>query len=104
VTGCGEIEVACISKVLDETRSITGASYFGYAGRLINEIVDNHPGMRWWMTKDGLVIDVVSDDAERLSEFDRKAGRLTSEGMQAGRLSKDALREIAAELASAGTK
>src|ERR1700738_4965416 len=56
--------VACISKLLDETRSIRGRTYFGYAGRQIDEIVDNHPGMRWWMAKDGLVIDFVSDGAD----------------------------------------
>jgi hypothetical protein len=73
----------------------------GYAGRLIDEIVDNHPGLRWWMAKDGLVIDVVSDDAVRLSEFDRRAGQLVSDGMQAGKLSEHVLKNIAAELDAA---
>jgi hypothetical protein len=91
-----------ISPLLDQRRSIRGRTYFGYAGREIDQIVDNHPGMRWWMAKDGLVIDVVPDEAERLSEFDRRAGQLVCDGTQAGRLSEDALREIAAELDAAG--
>jgi hypothetical protein len=93
--------LASISKSLDETRSIRGRSYFGYAGRLIDEIVDNYPGMRWWMAKDGLVIDIVSDDADRLSEFDRRAGQLVWDGMQAGKLSEHVLKNIAAELDAA---
>jgi hypothetical protein len=91
-----------ISPLLDELRFIRGVTYFGYAGRQIDQIVSNYPGMRWWMAKDGLVIDVVPDEAERLSEFDRRAGQLVCDGTQAGRLFEDVVRKIAAELDAAG--
>jgi hypothetical protein len=91
-----------ISPLLDQGRSIRGATYFGYAGRQIDQIVDDYPGMRWWITKGGLVIDVVPDEADRLSEFDRRAGQLVCDGTQAGRLFEDVVRKIAAELDAAG--
>jgi hypothetical protein len=94
--------VVSISKLLDEKRSLRGTVYFGDAGRQIDLILHNYPGMRWWMEKDGLVIDIVPHDANRLSEFDRKAGQLVCDGTRAGRLSADVLREIAAELDAAG--
>jgi hypothetical protein len=71
--------VLSISKLLDEKRSLRGTVYFGDTGRQIDLILHNYPGMRWWMEKDGLVIDIVPHDANRLSEFDGKAGRLTCE-------------------------
>src|SRR3984893_12343116 len=91
-----------ISPLLGQRRSIRGRTVFGYAGRQIDQMVDNYPGMRWWMAKDGLVIDVVPDDADRLSEFDRRAGQLICDGTQAGRLFEDVVRKIAAELDAAG--
>lgn len=94
--------VASISKLLDEKRSLRGTVYFGNAGQQIDMILRNYPGMRWWMSKDGLVIDVVSDDAGQLSEFDRKAGKLVCDGMQDGKLSKAAVNKIATELDDAG--
>lgn len=94
--------VASISKLLDEKRSWRGTVYSGYAGREIDLILQNYPGMRWWMSKDGLVIDLVPNDASQLSEFDRKAGKLVCDGTQDGKLSKDAINKIASELDDAG--
>jgi len=94
--------IASISKLLDEKRSSRGTVYLGDAGHQIDLILRNYPRMRWWMSKDGLVIDVVPDDAGQLSEFDRKAGKLVCDGMQNGKLSKDALDKIAAELDDMG--
>ena len=37
--------------------------------------VETYPGMLWWMEKDGLVIDTVTPEASRLTEFDRRAGK-----------------------------
>jgi hypothetical protein len=94
--------VAFISKLLDEPRFFRGRTYFGFAGKLLGQIVSNYPDMRWWMAKDGLVIDVVPPDAGQLSEFDRQAGRMVLEGTRDGKLSDRVFREIAAELDAVG--
>ena len=95
--------IVSISKVLDERKSVRGQVYFGEAGSQIDKILHNYPGMRWWMEKDGLVIEVApSHTANRLSEFDRTAGKLVCDATRHGRLSTDAVEKIAAGLDVAG--
>jgi hypothetical protein len=52
--------------------------------------------MRWWMEKDGLVIEAVPHSANRLLDFDQKAGKLVCDGTQHGKLSADSVEQIAA--------
>jgi hypothetical protein len=94
--------IAHLSERLNEIRLIRGRTYFGQTGLQIDNILQNYPGMRWWMQKDGLVIDTVPPNVNRLSEVDRKSGKLICEGAQNRRLSADAIRQIARELDAAG--
>jgi hypothetical protein len=94
--------IVSISKLLDENKSLRGRVYYGDAGQQIDKILHNYPRMRWWMEKDGLVIDAVPLSANRLSDFDQKAGKLVCEGTTDGKLSADSVRQIAAGLDAAG--
>lgn len=95
--------IASISKVLDERKSLRGVAYFGEAGSQIDKILHNYPGMRWWMEKDGLVIDVAQQhSANRLSEFDRTAGKLVCDATRHGKFSTDAVGKIATRLDVSG--
>ena len=95
-------DIKSIPELLSERKSIRGTVFFGDAGRQIDQIVENYGDrhMRWWMAKDGLVVDVVSPKKSRLSKFDCFAGRLVVRNWVSGKLSKSALQEIAAELDS----
>jgi hypothetical protein len=95
--------IVSISKVLDERKSLRGVVYFGEAGSQIDKILHNYPGVLWWMEKDGLVIDVAPPhSANRLSEFDRTAGKLVCDATRHGKLSTDTVEKIAAGLDAAG--
>ena len=45
--------IVSLSARLDDTRYIRGRGYLGQIGRNIDGIVDNYPGMRWWMETGG---------------------------------------------------
>lgn len=94
--------IASLSNALNERRSLRGRVYFGELGRQIDKIVCNYPGMRWWMRQDGLVVDVVVPETAPLAEFDREAGKLTWERTVNGKVSKEAILEIATLLDTAG--
>jgi hypothetical protein len=95
--------ILSISKVLDERKSLRGVVYFGETGSQIDKILHNYPGMRWWMEKDGLVIDIAPQhSANRLPEFDRIAGKLVCDATRHGKLSTDTVGKIAAGLDAAG--
>lgn len=96
------VPVASISKLLDGKRSLRGTVYLGDVGSEIDKIVRNYAGMRWWMEKNGLVIDVAPHNANSLSEFDRMAGKLAYDGTVDGKLSTAVVSKIAAELDAAG--
>jgi hypothetical protein len=100
----GRFHIKSIPELLSERKSIRGRVFFGDAGRQIDQIVENYRArnMRWWMAKDGLVVDVVSPKQSQLSKFDCVAGGLVVKNWVSGKLSKSALQEIAAELDSEG--
>jgi hypothetical protein len=100
----GRFDIKSIPELLSERKSIRGRVFFGDAGRQIDQIVENYRArnMRWWMAKDGLVVDVVSPKQSQLSKFDCVAGGLVVRNLVSGKLSKSALQEIAAELDSRG--
>jgi hypothetical protein len=91
--------VSRVADLLKEHRHIRGLTFWSPAGTFIDRIVGNYvPNMRWWMSKDGLVIEVVNPDAATLSKFDQVAGKLTLDRMADGRLSRAEFVEIAGKL------
>jgi hypothetical protein len=97
-------EISFLHELLNKPRYPRGYTYFGDVGGQIDQIVSNYgeQRLRWWMAKDGLVVDVVTPEAGPLSAFDQLAGRLTYESMKDGGLSPSALSEVAAKLDAAG--
>lgn len=79
-----------------------GETIFAYVGTAIDQIVVQYPGLRWWMSKEGLVVAAVPPVTKPLSEFDRLAGRLMANSSANGKLSVEGLRYIAATLDTAG--
>jgi hypothetical protein len=79
-----------------------GGAIFGWTGDKIEEFVDSYPGLRWWISKQGLVIAKAGPKDPPISEFDRLAGKLWLEHSQNGRLSYAGLVKIAAALDAAG--
>jgi hypothetical protein len=88
--------------ILERTTSPRGSTVFDCAGTAIDKIVRQYPGLRWWMSKEGLVVADVPPVSKPLSGFDLLAGSLMAEHRVGGRLSQDALRRIAVALDTAG--
>lgn len=86
----------------ERTTPPRGSTVFDCAGTAIDKVVREHPGLRWWMSKEGLEVADVPPATKRLSGFDLLAGSLMAEHRVGGRLSKDALRRIAVALDTAG--
>lgn len=93
-----------LSEKLKEYKSIRGATHFGRLGISIETILGNYPYLRWWMEKDGLVVDEARSELGPLSDFDRIAGLLVIEHTKDDKLSADALASIAAKLDAEGLK
>jgi hypothetical protein len=87
-----------LSEKLKEPQFIQGRVYFGKLGDQIRKILLNYPYLRWWMEKDGLVVDEARSEIGPLSDFDRIAGPLVLEHMKGDKLSASALASIAAKL------
>lgn len=79
-----------------------GKSVFGLVGDKIDQIAANFEDMRWWISKDGLNMAVVSPLAAKLSRFDDFAGKLYVNSSKNGKLSKECLVAIAKEVDLAG--
>jgi hypothetical protein len=78
-----------------------GGVVFGWTGDLIDQYVSGYAGLRWWMTKRGLVIAAVGPEDLPISDFNREAGELMKEHLINGKLPYAALVEIAAKLDTA---
>jgi hypothetical protein len=94
--------VKSLAGKLKEQQSIRGRVYFGHVGDVIQGILLNYPYLRWWMEKDGLVVDEARSEMGPLSDFDRIAGPLVLEHMTGDKLSASALASIAAKLDAEG--
>ncbi len=70
------ILVKRLSEKLTEYRYIRGATYFGEIGDIIADIVGNYPLLRWWLERDGLVVEEARSELGPLRHFDRLAGSL----------------------------
>jgi hypothetical protein len=73
------------------------ALYHGHKFNLIEGIVSHYEGLRWWLTKKGIVIAGGGPPS-----FDRFAGELWMEYQVRGRLLREGLLLIAAKLDAAG--
>lgn len=93
------IPLKFINEQLKGTVLVRGRAAFDDAWKAIDLIVTNYPGLRWWMTADGLVVDQVLPDLESLSEFERIVGSMLS-GQP--RISKEILQAVAQKLDSEG--
>jgi len=91
-----------LSEKLKEGQFIRGHVYFGKLGRQIEEILLNYPRLRWWLDKDGLVVDEPPFELGPLSDFDRIAGPLFVEHWKDGELSTSSLKLIASRLDEEG--
>jgi hypothetical protein len=69
--------IASLSPLLQKRPLIRGVSVLGDAWRNIDQLAWSYDGVRWWFSKDGLVMDVVVPaSVPRLPTFDEKAGGL----------------------------
>lgn len=96
------IPIESLSDQLNMFHSIRGGVYFGTLGNILDRIASNYDNMLWWVSDNGLNMAAVPPDAVRLSPFDELAGRLTTTNWKDGKLSLDALHEIAHALDEAG--
>lgn len=92
------IPIESLDDHLGEHKFIRGAVFFGLAGDHLDRLVSDHPDMRWWISEKGLNVAIIPPEDSELSSFDQLAGRLTKENWEHGRLSREALFEIAKAL------
>jgi hypothetical protein len=71
------IPVESLPDVLSQHTHPRGRVFFGFCGNQIDGIARNYPGMQWWISKNGLNMEVILDSS--LSEFDALAGKLMFE-------------------------
>jgi len=93
-----------LSEELKVVKYPRGRTVFGPVAREIDIIVSNYPSLRWWMTRDGLVVDKVGSELDKLPHFVRLIGELSCEHVRDGRLSREALLVIAQRLDEEGFK
>jgi hypothetical protein len=100
------IPVVTLCEDLREFPLLRGRSLSGVAGDLLDQIVIHHRDVDWWVTDEGLHMEVVPPDTavSELSIFDRIAGAMVSERWEENpqkrntNLSLESLLEIATEL------
>jgi len=100
------IPVITLCEELREVPLLRGRSLFGLAGDLLDQIVINHRDAVWWITDEGLHMEVVPPDTavSELSVFDRTAGMMVIEKWDKNpqkrntNLSEKSLLEIAVKL------
>jgi len=104
------IPVVSLCENLNSQSIIRGVAYCKMPGDLIDDVVRAHPGVSWWVTKDGLHVEVVlpANAMSELRTFDQIAGSLVvaswkkSEERKNTSLTGVALVEIAIQLDAAG--
>lgn len=95
------IELHELDPALDNKNLIRGKSCSGHVWKLIDEVAQNFPRMKWWITHNGLSI-LSMDQHEMasrlrvraLTPFEALAGRLFADRSVNGRVSKGDLTEI----------
>jgi hypothetical protein len=92
------IPVESLCDELSARSYIRGAVFFGNPGDKLDQITANYVDMQWWVSDKGLNVAILPPEMPTLSRFDELAGRLIVEHSKEGKLSKDALYEIAKAL------
>jgi hypothetical protein len=95
------IAIDLLDECLGEPTLSRGGVLFGWTGDLIDQYVNGYLGLRWWLSKQGLVVAMVGPKDRPLSDFDRKAGELWLAHAIDGELPYDALVQVAGELDAA---
>ena len=100
------IPIESLPDVLNENLHPRGATLFGFCGDRIDQIARNYPSMQWWVSKNGLHMEVIPDS--KLSDFEALAGRLMFEARarrgENNRLSPSEYDKISGELDRSGFK
>jgi hypothetical protein len=91
-----------LSKQLKGYPSVRGRTFFGRTVDQIREILCNYSQLRWWMERDGLVVDEVKSELGPLASFDRIAGQLVIEHWKDDGLPQSNLQLIASRLDGEG--
>jgi hypothetical protein len=98
------IPIESLSDNLSQPVLLRAITIFGPPGNHFDQIADNYTNMQWWVSENGLNMAVVPPGAARLSDFNKLAGELAVFKERNGKLSKDAILEIAKALDEAGYK
>ena len=96
------IPIRFVCEKLKEFTFPRGNTYFGELVTVIEGIVANYPGLKWWLETEGLVVDEIQSALGSLPPFDRFAGPLVLRNLKGGKLSRAALAAIAAKLDAEG--
>jgi hypothetical protein len=104
------IPVVSLCQDLRSVSIVRGVVYSKMPGDLIDDVVRAHPGVSWWVTKDGLHVEELPavNEVSELSTFDQIAGPLVVAAWKKSEVKKNtslapaALGEIAIQLDAAG--
>lgn len=105
VSASKPFQINSVSGVLEQERFLRGCTYFRHVWAMLDELCMNWPKMYWWYSEQGLSIApmeahelTATIKIRQLSPFDQLAGKLFMEAMVEGRVSDEALLEIARAL------
>jgi hypothetical protein len=99
------VTIERVSEELFGYVSLTGRTYFGFLGSILDRMVENYDGLEWWVSDKGL--NIGPPLMTPLSEFDRLAGELMLEartGQEKKYLSHAEYERIAMELDETGLR
>lgn len=96
------IPIESLSDELNQPVLLRGKTIFGSPGDQFDQIAANYTNMQWWISGNGLNMAVVTPEAAQLSDFNRLSGGPAMSKEKNGRLSKDAVLEIAKAIDEAG--
>jgi hypothetical protein len=73
------IPINSLSNALNQTVLPRGRTIFGFPGNYLDQIARNYDGMRWWVSENGVNMEVIASIGGNISPFDERAGRLMFE-------------------------
>jgi hypothetical protein len=71
------IPIGFLSEELEQPTPPRGDTLFGEIAMQIDAVVSRYHTLRWWLSRQGLVVDKASPELDRLSMFDRLVGPLS---------------------------
>jgi hypothetical protein len=96
------IPIESLSDELNQSVLLRATTIFGAPGDQFDQIAGNYSNMRWWISENGLNMAVVPPRAAQLSDFNKLVGELALSRQSNGKLSRDAILEIARAVDEAG--